>query len=83
MVKFYLQVQKDGTITDCISFPHGDYIEFKGTVPLDILGGWYKLENGVIVEYPELKPKDTNAEIEELRLLVADLTEIVLMGGIN
>ena len=65
---YYLQVREDGLITDAITYPYGDYIEFRTSEPLPpgICGGWFKLENGVIVEYPELKPK-TQEELLELR----------------
>lgn len=67
MKKFYLQVNKDNIITDCIDYPHEEYIEYVGEVPPAVHGGWFKLIDGEIIEIIELKPKDTNAEIEELR----------------
>lgn len=83
MNKFYLQVQADGTITDAISFPHGNYVEVElEMLPVGVYGGWWKLENGELVEYPELKPKEPADEIEELKSHVADLYELVLFGGV-
>jgi len=63
----YLQVNQDNLITDCITYPFQDYIEFEGEVPQSVIGGWHKLENGVIVEYLELKPIDKEDEIETLK----------------
>lgn len=66
MAKFYLQVQPDGIITDAISYPYGNYTEFETDyLPIGICGGWFKLENGQIVEHPELKPSDP--EVTELK----------------
>jgi hypothetical protein len=65
---FYLQVQTDGTITDAISYPFENYVPVEmDNLPIGISGGWFKFENGVIVEYPELKPKNENEQILELK----------------
>ncbi|KMY49246.1 hypothetical protein [Peribacillus loiseleuriae] len=81
-MKFYLQVQKDGLITDAITYPYGNYIEYEVEhLPPGVNGGWFKLENGVIVEYPELKPKTESEEIADLKNQVADLWELILFGG--
>lgn len=80
----FLQVQKDGTITDCITFPHGDYIPFEGEVPQDILGGWYKLIDGKIVEFPELRPINKEQEIEELKKkqeIMQKAIDDLMLGG--
>lgn len=67
-MKFYLQVQSDGTITDAITYQHGNYVEYEAEIlPIGINGGWFKLENGVIVEYPNLKPMTTEDEIVQLK----------------
>ena len=55
-MKYYLQVNQDNIITDCIDYPYSDYVEYEGTITEPVHGGWFKLEAGVIVEYPELKP---------------------------
>lgn len=80
-MKFYLQVNQNNIITDCIEYPYQDYIEFEGEVPQAVHGGWFKLIDGEIIEIPELKPIGRDEEIEELKQLVADLAELVLMGG--
>lgn len=64
-MKFYLQVNEENIITDAINYPFEDYVEFDHTeegLPAGVNGGWWKLEEGQIVEYPELKPIE---EIEE------------------
>jgi len=55
-MKFYLQVNQDNIITDCIDYPYSDYIEWEGTLTEPIHGGWFKFENGQPVKYPELQP---------------------------
>lgn len=80
--RFYLQLDQENIIRDCIEYPHEGYIEHKTTFPLPVglIGGWWKLENGQFVEYPELKPVDKDAEIENLKQAIAELT-ILIAGG--
>ena len=59
----YLQVRNDGIITDCINYEYDGYVLFEGEVPPSVNGGWHKLIDGVIVEFPELRPT-TETEIE-------------------
>lgn len=86
-MKFYLQVQTDGTITDAITYPHGNYVEhIADSLPAGVNGGWWKLESGKLVEYPELKPADPETEnqekIAELEGAVMELTMVLstMMG---
>lgn len=84
MKKFYLQVQNDGTITDAIEYPHNDYVEVElEYLPVGVYGGWWKLEDGELVEYPELKPEDREIDIERLQLEIEELRQIIdiLIGG--
>lgn len=57
-MKYYLQINEHNIITDAITYPFENYIEYESDFPLPIgvYGGWFKLEGGTIVEYPELKP---------------------------
>ena len=55
-MKYYLQVNDDNIIKDCIDYPHPGYVEYEGNIYDPVHGGWFRLEAGVIVEYPELKP---------------------------
>jgi len=57
-MKYYLQVNKDKIITDCINYPYSNYIEWNGIIVEPVHGGWFKLEDNLIVEYPELKPTE-------------------------
>lgn len=67
-MKIYLQVRPDGVITDCITYPHGDYVEHEmDYIPQGINGGWFKLIDGKVVEVPELKPVSKDDEIEKLK----------------
>lgn len=63
-------VKANGTtnvIEDVITFPYQDYVPVEvAEVPQDVMGGWFKLENGVIVEYPELKPVSDEEKITAL-----------------
>ncbi len=78
-MRIYLQVQNDKTITDCITFPYGNYVEYEvNVIPQGISGGWFKFENGKIVEYPELKPVTRDEEIERLKERL-DATENALL----
>lgn len=67
-MKFYLQVQSDDVITDAIEYAHGNYVEHEAEfLPAGVNGGWFKLENGVIVEHLELKPVSPEDEINLLK----------------
>ena len=78
---FYLQVnQATNLITDAIEYPYDGYIAIQlDSLPAGVNGGWFKLESGVIVEYPELKPISPGDEIEtlkaELEQVKADLVD--------
>ena len=74
----YLQINQDNVITDCIDYPYSNYIEFDGEVPQAVYGGWYKLENGVIVEYLELKPMDKEDEVETLKTNVSSMNKTIM-----
>lgn len=63
----YLKLGLENVIKDCISFPYAGYIEFTGAVPSDILGGWYKLDNGVVTEIPGARVPTKKDELVNLR----------------
>lgn len=75
---FYLQVDNNDFIRDCIEYQHDDYkqIELNTPLPVGLIGGWFKFENGQIVEHPELKPlpepdyTDLDLRITETELAV-------------
>ena len=84
-MKYYLKVGADGTILDAIDYAYGDYVEFEiDTLPVGVNGGWWKLENGQLVEHPALKPKDETeilrSEITAMELAIAELAEMMLGG---
>jgi len=65
MKQFYLQVDHDSIIRDAIEYQVDGYVPYQTNevLPVGLIGGWYKLENGVIVEYPALKlPEPLNAK---------------------
>ncbi|MBM7868891.1 hypothetical protein JOC70_000360 [Clostridium pascui] len=90
MVKtFYLQVNK-GTniITDAVEYEHEGYIPYAtdSLLPIGVYGGWFKLESGVIVEYPELKPILQENEVTQLKaeqvLMKKAMDDLIFnMGG--
>ncbi len=79
-MKFYLQVREDGIITDAIDYQYSDYIEHEAdSLPIGVHGGWYKLENGVIVEHPELRPfNEANELIQFMREQLAMQEQAIL-----
>ena len=70
--KFWIQLDQNDIIRDAVDYQVDGYIEYETAYPLPIgfIGGWFKLENGIVVEVPELKLKDENAELE---LAIAEL----------
>lgn len=58
---FYIKVNADSIITDCIDYPHEGYIEYDvRELPQGIGAGHYKLVDGKAVEQSELKQVDPN-----------------------
>lgn len=58
---YYLQVSENGIITDCISYEVDGYIKYNNTagrLTYPIHGGWFKLIEGEVIEFPELKPQE-------------------------
>ena len=78
-MKYYFRLNQDDIIVDAITFPVEGYIEYETDYPLPagINGGWWKFENGLPVEYPELKPET------ELEQRIADLEAAIaaVLGG--
>ena len=83
-MEIYLQVRPDGIITDCITYPHEGYVEHEvDYIPQGINGGWFKFEEGKVVEYPELKPVTRDEEIESLKTEIQstkDAIDFLLMS---
>lgn len=73
-MKYYLQINEKNIITDVINYESEGYILYETELPFmaGINGGWWKLENGIVVEYPELKPTDNNKILEDLIQLLID-----------
>ena len=64
---FYLQINNNNIITDAIEYEYEGYIPFEANLlPIGINGGWFKFENGKVVENPSLKPIDENTKIQAL-----------------
>ncbi|MFT4146697.1 MAG: hypothetical protein QM644_19810 [Mobilitalea sp.] len=69
---FWIQLDQDNIIRDCVEYEVPGYIEYETAYPLPIgfIGGWFKFENGEVIEIPELKPATA---IEEIELTIAEL----------
>ncbi|WP_227397373.1 hypothetical protein [Jeotgalibacillus aurantiacus] len=79
----FIKTNSENVITDCIAYEVEGYIEIQlDEVPIGINGGWFKYENGAVLEYPDLKPKNESEEIEVLKNQLADLWNVVLTGGL-
>ena len=74
--KWYIKLNSKNIIQDVISFPYGNYQEIElEDLPDGLAGGWFKYENGQVVEYPELKPIDENAKISALEALLSTASQ--------
>lgn len=84
---FYLQLDNDNIIRDAITYPVDGYVEYEtNLLPISCIGGWFKLENNEIVEYPELKPIDKDTEIEALKQSQAEQDSLIMqliLGGME
>jgi hypothetical protein len=84
MKTFYLALDGD-IIVDAIEYPHDGYIEVElptTHLPAGINGGWYRWDGATYVLDEELKQAANELdELEQLKEVVADLTELVLFGG--
>lgn len=68
MKKFYLKINSENIVVDALSFPYEGYVEYEtDELPPGAFSGWFKLENGQLVEYPELKPEDPVDEMTALK----------------
>ena len=79
MKTYYIQLDQNNIIRDVVEMPVEGYMEvqIEGPLPIGINGGWYKWENGMYVEYPELKPQiELEQRISDLELALA-----VILGG--
>lgn len=76
-MKFYVQLDSGNIIRDIIEYEHPGYISVEAELPLPvgINGGWFKLEDGKFVEYPELRPNKDTLEMTEVKLAIAELAE--------
>lgn len=77
---FYLQINDSNIVTDAIEFPYPSYILFEASyLPPGILGGWFKFENGELVEIPELNPNNIENKI---KAAIDEFTMNLLIGGL-
>lgn len=75
MIKtMYVQTDKNNVVRDILEYQYSDYepIELELPLPLGIMNGSFKLENGELVEYPELRPPVVTTEEVEQRLVEAE-----------
>lgn len=80
MKKFYIQVNQDNIITDVLDFPYSNYVEYETDVlPVGVMGGWFKFENGEIIEITELNP---NTIENQIKAAIDDFTMNLLEEGL-
>lgn len=78
-MKFYLKTDEENTIIDAITYEHEGYVEYESdSLPVGVHGGWFKLENSELVEYPELKPMAA-----EYKQLQDDMGTILVESAID
>lgn len=77
MQQFNVLTDNNGIIRDIIEYEHTGYTPVNAELPLPIgiNGGWFKLEDGKFVEYPELRPNKDTIEMTEVKLAIAELAE--------
>ena len=66
MNKFYFKLNDENIINDVVEYPYEGYQEFEldmTHLPAGVNGGWWKLENDVLVEYPELRPIENQEDL--------------------
>ena len=81
---FYIQLVNDNIIRDVIEYEKEGYqkVELEVPLPIGINGGWWKYENGNLVECEELKPQtETGQRIEQLEQAILELS--MLMAGVE
>lgn len=66
-MNFYVLLNENNVILDVIEYPVEGYSEvylpYK-QLPAGINGGWWKLENGVLIEIVELNPNTIDNQIK-------------------
>jgi hypothetical protein len=75
-MKVYLQVSDAHIITDVITYPYPNYIEVEmSSIPAGLQGGWFKYEDGQVVEYPELKPTQESIKQETIDQILDNVSK--------
>lgn len=79
MKKYYVKLNKENVITDLITFPYMDYVEFNYS-PFDyenLTIGCWKLENDQLIELEELNPNNdkylVKVALDEYTKLLIDI----------
>lgn len=86
-MKFYFQLESDNIIRDAITYPHEGYTEVELNMthlPAGINAGYYRWTGTTFEIVDELKPKDVDQEIEDIKKrqdLMQDALDNLLMGG--
>lgn len=89
-MKFWLQLDKNNVIRDCIEFEYGDYVEAELEMPLPngIIAGYHKYIDGKLIEDEDLKSEfeermrkynrqefeDLKSEVDALKRQVEEIT---------
>lgn len=81
MKTWYFKLAADNIIIDAIDYSFEGYtaVELVETsLPAGINGGWWKLENSIPVEYPELKPVSEDEKQAQLKTRLSASEEAIL-----
>lgn len=63
-MKYYLQLDKDNIIVDCITKPHSGYVKWEGEILEPIHAGWHKMLNNKVIKDNDLFIK-LNQEVSD------------------
>lgn len=75
-MKIYLLLDEKNFVKDCITYEFPGYtLHETEEIPPSIMGGHFRLEEGTLVEYPDLKPVNEPSEIEKIKVLLSSSTE--------
>lgn len=82
---FYIQLDDEGYIRDCIEYSYGSYVPIMLTTPLPIgfIGGWYRWDGEKAMfdqaKYDELNPSSDEGDderMDEIRAILRGEVEV-------
>ena len=77
---FYLKLDSEVVILDCIEYPHEGYQQIQNeSMPDGVNGGWWKYINGAFVEIVEKNPNTIENKIQKA---IDDYTLLLIESGV-